>query len=280
MPQLETLVILFSFPIPNRDVERQLIHTSVVTSVTLPSLHCFRFRGVSTYLEALVCNIKTPRLEKLEIDFFNQLAFSVPRLLQFMITTENLRFGSAKFKFSGRRVDVEVYPCGEAEIYTLSIAVDCWHLDWQVSSMVQIFHSLRQMFSGVEHLTLEHGIHSRSSEEHNWVDRIEWRKLLCSFSNVKVLRIDTGLVDDLSRCLQAGDGELALEMLPELQELTYSWNGNIDDAFTSFVDARQNAGRPITLIHRSPTETKALLSLFESPSIALGSSEAGIDFDA
>ena len=54
--------------------------------------------------------------------------------------TENLRFGSAKFKFSGWRVDVEVYRYGDAEMYTLSIAVDCWHLDWQVSSVAQIFH--------------------------------------------------------------------------------------------------------------------------------------------
>ena len=279
MPQLETLAILFSFPIPNRDAERQRIHTPVTTPVTLSSLHCFRFRGVSTYLEALVCQISTPRLKKLAIDFFNQLTFSVPHLLLFMNATENPRFGSAKFKFSGRRVDVEVYRYGDAEMYTLSIAVDCWHLDWQVSSVAQISHFLRQMFSAVEHLTLEHEIHSQSSEEHNWVDRIEWRKLLCTFSNVKFLRIDTGLFDDLSRCLQADDGELPLELLPALQELTYSWNGNIDGAFTSFVDARQNAGRPITLVHRSPAETKALLSPFEPPSITLGSSEVGIDFD-
>jgi hypothetical protein len=135
------------------------------------------------------------------------------------------------------------------------------------------------MFSAVEHLTLEYEVHSRSSEEHSWVNRIEWRKLLCSFSNVKILRIDIGLVDDLSRSLQADDGELPLELLPGLQELTYSRNSNIDDAFTSFIDARQNAGRPITLVHRSPAETKALLSYFEPPSITPGSSEAGIDFD-
>jgi hypothetical protein len=279
MPQLETLVILFSFPVPHRDIERQPMHTPVTTPITLPSLHCFRFRGVSTYLESLVRQISTPRLGKLEIDFFNQLTFSIPRLLRFMNTTENLGFGSAKFKFSGRRVDVEVYPCGDAEMYTLSIAVVCWHLDWQVSSVAQISHSLRPIFSAVEHLTLEHEVHSRSSEEHNWVNRIEWRKLLCSFSNVKILRIDIGLVDDLSRCLQADDGELPLELLPGLQELTYSRNSNIDDAFTSFIDARQNAGRPITLVHRSPAETKVLLSSFEPPSITPGSSEAGIDFD-
>ena len=54
---------------------------------------------------------------------------------------------------------------------------------------------------------------------------------------------------ELSRCLQLDDGEVSLEVLPELLELTYSGNGNVSDMFTSFVDARQNAGSLITLIH-------------------------------
>jgi hypothetical protein len=103
-------------------------------------------------------------------------------------------------------------------MYALGIVVDCCHLDWQVSSMAQISNSLSQMFSAVEHLTLEHEVHSQSSEEHNEVDRTEWRKLLRPFSNVKTLRIENGLVKDLSRCLELEDGELPLELLPELQE--------------------------------------------------------------
>jgi hypothetical protein len=103
------------------------------------------------------------------------------------------------------------------------------------------------MFSAVEHLTLEYDKElRRSSEGPDEVDPIEWRKLLSSFRNVKTLLIDNGLVEELSRCLQLEDGELALELLPELQELTYSDSG---DAFTSFIDARQNAGRPVTVVH-------------------------------
>jgi hypothetical protein len=89
--------IAFSFPVPNRDVERQLMHTPITTPVTLPNLRWFEFQGVSAYMEAVVGRITTPRLEKLSIQFFKQLTFSVPRLLQFMNTTENLRFDSAEF---------------------------------------------------------------------------------------------------------------------------------------------------------------------------------------
>ena len=106
------------------------------------------------------------------------------------------------------------------------------------------------MFSAVEHLTLQHEVHRRSSEEHNEFDRNEWRRLLRPFRNVKTLCIDNGLVEDLSRCLQLEDGELPLELLPELQELTYFGSGNTGDAFTSFIDARRSAGHPVTLVRR------------------------------
>ena len=120
---------------------------------------------------------------------------------------------------------MELYPREEAQ-YAISMNVRCWHLDWQVSSLSQILKSLGPMFSTVEHLTLEHWEHSRSSEEHNEVDRTEWRKLLKSFNNVKTLCVDNGLVKELSRGLQPDDGELPLELLPELQELRYSGNGD------------------------------------------------------
>ena len=74
-------------------------------------------------------------------------------------------------------------------------------------------------------------------------------KILTPFSNVKTLLIKDGLVGELSRCLRLEDGESPLELLPELQELTYPGSGIADDTFTSFIDARQNAGRPITLYH-------------------------------
>ena len=247
MPQLETLFIEFSFPIPDRDVERQITHTPV-TPVTLPNLHFFKLQGARAYLEALVHRIITPRLEKLEIAFFNQPTISVPRLRQFINIAENFRFKSAKFKFLGSGVVGTVYPNEEVKIPTLSIAVNGCHLDWQVFSVAQIFNFLSPMFSAVEHLSLEHWVHSQSSEEHNEADHTEWLKLLMSFRNLKVLRIAAGLVEELSLCLQPDDGELPLEFLPELQELTFSGSGNIGDAFTSFVNARQKAGCPITLV--------------------------------
>ena len=65
---------------------------------------------------------------------------------------------------------------------------------------------------------------------------------------MKTLLIHKGLVEGLSRCLQLEDGEPPFELLPELHKLRYYGGDDIGDAFTSFIDARRNAGRPVTLV--------------------------------
>ena len=275
MPQLESLAISFSFPVPNRDVERQLTHIPITTHITLPNLHLFWFQGVSAYLEAVVCRMTAPGLESLQIRLFKQLTFSVPRLAQFMNTLENLKFDDAVIMFKDKEVDVLMF-FRETDTYAFGVSVDCWHFDWQVSSVAQICNGLSQVFSPVEHLTLEHEAHSQPSEEDNGVDRIEWRKLLGSFSNVRTLRVKDGLVEELSHCLRLEDGELPIELLPELQELTYSGSGDAGDAFTSFIDARRNAGRPVTLVHHSPNPTPLSFGL---PAVTSPSKETGNDIE-
>ena len=221
MPRLESLAILFTFPVPNCDVT----NSPITTNMTLSNLRLFRFQGVSAYLEAVVCRITAPRLEDLEIRLFKQLTFSFPHLAQFMNTIENLRFDNAMVMFKNEEIYVGMFS-REDDTYPIVVTVDCWHLDWQVSSAVQISNGLSQVFSAVKHLTLVHELHSHSSEEHNDVDWIEWRDLLRSFSNVKTLRVEDGLVEQLSRCLRLEDGKLPLKLLPKLQELTY-WNPQI-----------------------------------------------------
>ena len=254
MPQLEMLLIFFHFPVPNRDVEMQLMRTPIETHVTLPNLRTFTIKAVSAYSEAVLSRITASGLENFRICYLNQLTFSVPELLQFIGRIEDLQFDRAEFHFSSERVYVNINPPeADMPVAAFSINVDCSHLDWQVSSMTQIFNAFSQrlLLSGVEHLTLSdsYEVHSRLSEEHHEVDRTEWCKLLRSFSNVKTLRVHRGLVGELSRCLRLDDGEHPLELLPEVQELTYpGGSSNADGAFTPFIDARQSVGRPVTLI--------------------------------
>jgi hypothetical protein len=257
MQQLESFRINLLYYVSDDDVERQVMQMPTMTHVIHPSLRRFMFRGAIAYIGAIAPWLTTPCLEKLEIDI-NHFTFSVPPLLQLIETTENLRFDSAKlaFDFSEGRISVGMYLREDAETFALSMLFYYSHLNWQVSLLADIFNSLSQILSAVVHLTFEHKLPGRSSEGHIEVDRSEWRRLLRPFNNVKTLRVNGGLVKKLSHCLRLDDGENSLELLPKLQELTF-WDpifggGNARDGFTSFADARQNAGCPVTLIrHRN-----------------------------
>ena len=207
MPQLEVLGITFHSPVSNREVEMQLLDTPTTSHFTLPNLRWFAFEGVSAYLEALLPWMTTPLLKKLGIVFFNQLTFSVPHLLQFISTREDLRFRIAEFRFSSRALIILVYPHHGAKTYTLGMSVRCTHLDWQVASATQIFDALRTEFSAVEYITLRYETGFIPLEDwQNAADRTQWRELLRSFGNVKTLRVpDNGLVSQVSHSLLPDD---------------------------------------------------------------------------
>src|SRR5258708_2129207 len=252
MPQLEIFEIAFSSHFPSGDIERQLLRTPITMRVTLPSLRWFAFQGASAYLEALLPRITIPLLERLQINFFNQLTYSIPNLHQFMSAAGNLRLNTATLNFDMDHIVVIVFPHKGARMFTLEMSLGAGHLDWQVASMAQVFHTLRTTFSVLEHLTLEYRRRSISSEWNNEADRTQWRELLMSFGNLKTLRVDSELVGQLSRSLQPSEGESPTELLPELQELSYSagysTGGSLREPFDPFVDARRKAGRPMAVI--------------------------------
>ena len=243
MPHLEILGISFKPHDPSGDVEGQLLRTPILTHVTLPNLRWLGFQGANAYLEALLPQITTPLLEKLQLYFFNEPTHSIPHLRQFMSTARNLRLNTTTFTFREDHLSVKAYPHKGARVYSLSMSLGGRHLDHQVA---QVFHTLSTIFSAAEHLTLESN--RPSSEWINGANRTQWRELLGSFINVKTLFVVNELVGLLSRILQPGEEESPLELLPELKELSYSAIGASHDAFTPFIDARQKAGCPVTLV--------------------------------
>ena len=249
MPQLEVLGIDFHTPVPNHEVELQLVDTPIMTHTTLPNLRWLALGGVGAYLEALLPWMTTPLLNKLQIAFVDQLTFSVPHLLEFLGIAKNLRFRSAWVVFRDQGFDMEVYPHPGARMYTLNIEVVCERLDWQVASATQILNALKTVFSAVEYLTVQYGRHSTplELERQNEAEHMQWRELLRSFSNVKTLRVDVDLVTQLSHSLRIHDGESPMDLFPELKELSYPAGADVGDAFTAFIDAREKAGHPVVL---------------------------------
>ncbi|KAI0246811.1 hypothetical protein BJV78DRAFT_97603 [Lactifluus subvellereus] len=219
MPQLESLTIGFYSPPPNRDIARQLLDAPIMTHLTLPNLRWFSFGGVSAYLEGLLARISAPVLSQLFIGLFNQLTFTVPRLLQFMGTTETLSFSAVRLTFGNDFAQLAALQLGEEMSDPFTVQIRCKHLDWQVSFAAQILDTLQPVLAVVEKFMLKHREHSQSSEWHHEVDRTLWRQLLRPLSNLKTLHVQTSLVGQLAGSLQTEDGEPPLELLPNLEEV-------------------------------------------------------------
>jgi hypothetical protein len=257
LPQLATLTITFQYPVSNHVLGMKLEEKPITTRVILPNLRWFWYGGVSTYLEALLSRMDTPRLEWLQLTFFHQISFRIPKVLEFVEAAQNLVFGSAEFEFSGNFLRVLVYPHSRASIYAFAMQIPCKDLDWQVASAVQVFCQLKTKFSAVEYLRLEFTRYPISTEANNEADRIQWRKLFGTFSNVKTLRVGDDYLGQISRALQGGDEGSQSELFPELGKLEYyASDGN---PFTSFADARKNVGHPVTLVNlfsKTPTPSR------------------------
>ena len=165
------------------------------------------------------------------------------------MTTGSLRFSDIRFLFYHEAVAVfAVAQAGVGPgIQDFFMQVLCRHLDWQVSSIAQIFGVLSPSFSTVEELYLDYRIHTLSSEEHVQADDTRWRELLGSFRGVKTLRTCGGLVGELSRSLQF-DGEPPQGLLMELKELVCPAESIDNKTFSPFVHEREVVGHHINLI--------------------------------
>jgi hypothetical protein len=252
MPQIETLGIEFHSPLPNRDIEMQLLDAPITIHVNLPNLRSFSFRGVSAYLEGLLSRITAPVLNTLVLHFFNQLTFTVPHLLQFMQTSKNLIFNSFQLAFDRGFVDLKADPHRRRCKRRLELRILCKRPDWQVASAVQILGTLSPLLSVPEMLTLSRVEHNRS-EQRNEVDRtrlrLQWRELFRPFNSVKTLRVENELVGEISHSLRSEDGDEPMELLPKLQELRYFGGSRDDDAFTPFINERKAEGHAVFLVY-------------------------------
>ncbi|KAH9068000.1 hypothetical protein EDB83DRAFT_669191 [Lactarius deliciosus] len=247
LPQLEELSIGFSIPIPRPSAERELLgEQGAGTPVTLPNLRLLTFLGVSTYLERLIAQIRSPLLERLNITLFNQIAFALPQLFHFTNITEGLKLPNATVTFQRDAVSI-ITDHHSAGQYRFVFRVMCKQLDWQIDCAAQICSALMPVLPSVEKLALDfHGQMIPTEFTNGGVDGAAWHELLRSFIWVKELYICGALSVELSRALQVD--EVGLWLLPSLQELAYGhevWHGR--DLFSSFLDARRATGRPVVL---------------------------------
>ena len=245
---LEELSIGFAVPIPLPSAEGKML-PAPMPRVTLPTLKRLMFRGVAVYLENLVAQINTPLLEQLTVTLFFELEFILLALTKFIITTGGLRCLSAKVLFKKEGVSIVTNSGKSLSRGGLTINVDCEHLDWQIDAATQCCRSLEQVLSAVEELTLDLDEIRMPSNWDDSVDSTLWHGLLLPFKGVKKLQIGLPITLELSDALKPDAAELALNLLPELQELEVQLEVNdAKKAFSTFIETRELEGRPVELV--------------------------------
>ena len=92
-------------------------------------------------LEELVARIDAPRLNKLNITFFNQILFDTPQSIQIISRTPMLKaLEKAWFNFGDgiARVNLSSQASDYGEAGELHVGISCRALDWQVLSLEQV----------------------------------------------------------------------------------------------------------------------------------------------
>jgi hypothetical protein len=266
LPQLKELSIIFSTPIPCPSTERELLGEQGAP-VTLTSLKSLQFKGVSAYLEHLVAQIRAPFLDQLDITLFNQIAFALPHLSHIIHTGEGFKHPVAMVLFGYMGVSVVTARNMREFLYRSPclLRVECKLLDWKVDYAAQICNTIIPSLPDVEQLALHsYAVATPSEWQNGAVDAATWHGFLRSFIGLKALRVDDGVVEELSRVLQVDGVGSDPGFLPNLRHIIASRN-----PFTSFIHTRRTVGHPVRCLSKLlPLSSRWWAnSLMASPSV-------------
>lgn len=138
---LEWLLVFVMFPISSL----VLIYFQIVLGY---------LKGVSTYPERFVAQPRAPLLKRLDITLFNQIAFTLPHLSNFIDRTEGLILPTAKISFWIDKISILLGPTSkQPHDEYLILRMLCKQLDWQIDCMGQVCSALVTELSLVERLT-------------------------------------------------------------------------------------------------------------------------------
>jgi hypothetical protein len=219
----------------------------------LPVLTKLTFKGVSEYLEDLVAHIDAPQLYRLNITFFNQIDFDTPQLVRFISHTPGLNaIEEAHLHFRGGAAGASLQSLTNQQKacrVPVNVEILCGELDWQVSSLEQLFAPFSPSIFTPEDLY----IYQTRDLRPDWKDNVEdalWLELLHPFASVKNLYVSKEFASRIVPSLQELVGGGTTEVLPTLQNIfiqDLEPSGPVKGAIETFVAARRLSGRPITV---------------------------------
>jgi hypothetical protein len=245
MANLGHLLIGFESPLsrPHRESRRPPPPTRTV----FPALTIFLFKGVSEYLEDFVARIDASLLDFIYITFFHQLIFDIPQFAQFMRrTTKFQELTAAYVRFDENIVYVETHPPTVIAEERPGFKILCKELDWQLSSMAQVFTSFFPSVYLVEHLY----IYELRNQPQYDIENMQWLEIFHPFTAVKELYLSEKSAPYIAPALQELVGGRTMEVSPTLQNIRLEGlepSGPIPEGIQKFVAARQLSGNPIAV---------------------------------
>ncbi|KAI9454353.1 hypothetical protein F5148DRAFT_1378269 [Russula earlei] len=221
-----------------------------LTRTVLPALTDLLFQGVHEYLEDLLAQIEAPLLNTLYITFFMDLDFVVPQLHQLISRTE-------WFKTCDRAFVCIAHPLVRFSIFRgtnwspeLSLDFSCRELDYQLSSLAQVFNSSLLLLSTLAELDIEDDVlpHSQTHWKGD-MDPAQWLELLDPFIAVKVLRLSDQVGPHVCQALEELAEERVTEVLPALQKIFLRDRPlkPVPKYIERFVAARRLSGHPVVV---------------------------------
>jgi hypothetical protein len=244
---LKSLIIEFRSPLSRPDRNRRRPPPPIRT--VLPALTHFRYKGVSEYLEDLMARIDAPLLDTIRMIFFHQLIFNTPQLAQFMRRTTSLQaLNEAHIDFNKFGIHVGYSPpTGTGERSRLKVS--CREMDWQLSSMAQVFTSFFPSICMVEHLYMSETSYSLPQWQDD-IDTTQWLEIFEPFTAVKNIYLTKAFAQHIAHALQELVGSEMIEVLPTLQNIfleAYLPSGPPLEGIGKFIAARQLSDHPITV---------------------------------
>jgi hypothetical protein len=196
----------------------------------------------------ILARIDTPRLNELEITFFNQIIFDTPHLFQFISRRPTLRAPKhGHIAFYSTAIVVE-FSSHTDDYGVLIVRIPCTASEWQLSCFAQFFTSSLPPVSTLEDLYIV-----EECPPPRWQDDVEnslWLDLLRPFVTVKNLYLSDQFVPRIAPALQELVGGRTTEVLPTLENIfsrVFQPSGPIHKGVERFVAARRLTSHPVAV---------------------------------
>jgi F-box-like len=247
LTNLESLHLSFLSPRPHPAVESRRQTPPPLTRSILPNLTEIIFRGTSEYLEVILSRIDAPRLNKLDITFFNEIMFDTPQLFQFISRRPTLRaLEMCRIKFDTVTINVK-FRSRTSDFGELRVGIPYPASESQLSFLEQICTLSLPPLSTLEDIYIRVFSYWGPRQQGDVDYTLTCLGLLRPFVGVKNLYLSEVFIRRIAPALQELVG---VEVLPTLENIFlegFQPSGPLHEGIEKFVAARQLTNRSVTV---------------------------------